>query len=181
MVKRMDIYRSETLRVLRTGAGSVDFVTFQNLGPPGRPAFGSRWAHRHGLNALHVLPRGNDWYQYPDLDACLDAVARVTAPHATASGGSMGGYAVTTYADRLGVAKTISFGPQYSIQRAARVLVFAAAGFIPREAWRVPDAAETEAGVAALLAALREAAPDLHHQFHAGSAIPRAMWRGRAA
>jgi hypothetical protein len=128
------IYESPTLRATLTLADAArfeaegaDIVCFEPLSPPpanrgARPAqqpFGARFALKYGFNAVHVSPAENSWYQYPDLDACLAAVARVTRPGATAYGGSMGGYAATTYADALPVAKVIALGPQFSIRRAA--------------------------------------------------------------
>lgn len=111
------IYRSPNLRVERTGSGPVDFVTFQHVGPPGRPPFGRRWACKHGLSALHVMPVGNDWYQYPDLADCLAAVREV-AQGAPLYGSSMGGYAAVMLADRLGAPRTIALSPQVSIRLA---------------------------------------------------------------
>ncbi|WP_372623955.1 hypothetical protein [Falsiroseomonas sp.] len=119
------IYHSDYLRAVWTrGAPDrplADLVTFEPLAARNarRPPFGAGFATKYGLNAVHIIPAGWHWYQYPDLDDCLAAVAAVTAPGATATGSSMGGYAATTYGDRIGVAKTISFGPQFSIQRAA--------------------------------------------------------------
>lgn len=124
----LDVFRSATLRVVSTvgdrarlDASGFELVTFEPLaGPEGAsPArFGAGFARKHGLNALHVVPSGSDWYQYPDIDACLGAVARLVGPGAVAFGSSMGGYAAIMLADRLGAAKSIALSPQFSIQRA---------------------------------------------------------------
>jgi hypothetical protein len=123
----VEIYRSSTLEVMQTIADpaaladtGADLVTFESLARgPNRPPFGSRFAAKYGLNALHIIPAGDDWYQYPDLDDCLAAVAARTAPGATVSGASMGAFAATTYADALGAAKVIAIAPQYTIERGA--------------------------------------------------------------
>ena len=119
------LYRSDTLQVLTTIADEAAFrrhgcelVTFEPFRRVyTREPFGKRFARKYGINALHIVPTGSDWYQYPDIDACLAAVADATAPGATLYGSSMGGYAAAAYADRLPVSKVIALSPQYSIRR----------------------------------------------------------------
>jgi pimeloyl-ACP methyl ester carboxylesterase len=123
----MEVHKSANLRaVLTVGDASrlehagVELVTFDQINPSQRRVpFGASFAAKYRLNAVHIVPRGNDWYQYPDLDDCLAAVAALTGEDATAYGGSMGGFAATTYADAVGARKVIALGAQYSIQRAA--------------------------------------------------------------
>ncbi|MRX49752.1 hypothetical protein GI374_04660 [Paracoccus sp. S-4012] len=116
----MRIYESRTLRAFMTrGAPDsdlADLVTFEPLNSR-RELFAATVAQKYGFNVVHIVPGGNDWYQYDDLDLCLDSVAAVTAPGATITGASMGGYAATTYSDRLPATKTLTYGPQFSIQR----------------------------------------------------------------
>lgn len=119
------LYSSPTLKVLSTiadpdrfAAEGARLVTFELLNrSPRRPPFGAKFAEKYGVNALHIYPSGDDWYQYPDLDACLAVVAARTARDAVVSGASMGGYAATTYADAIGAARSIAIAPQYSIRR----------------------------------------------------------------
>jgi hypothetical protein len=118
------LYHSPTLRVQMTladaaafAARGADLVTFEPiLRAAGREPFGAQFARKYGINALHIVPVGSDWYQYPDLGACLAIVASHTAPGATIYGSSMGAFAATTYADVFHDAKVIALSPQISIR-----------------------------------------------------------------
>jgi pimeloyl-ACP methyl ester carboxylesterase len=124
-MSRPDIYSSASLAVrpnvadaARLAAEGFELVTFEPISHGNRPkVFGEAFATKYGVNALHIIPKDNSWYQYPDLDDCLAAVARVTGRSATAVGASMGAYAAVTLADRIGVARTVAMAPQFSIQR----------------------------------------------------------------
>jgi pimeloyl-ACP methyl ester carboxylesterase len=124
-VDRPDLYASATLRVVpnvtdaaRLDSHGFELITFEPLwrGNRRRP-FGESFAVKYGLNALHIVPADISWYQYPDMEACLAAVARHAAPGAAVVGASMGGYAAVTFADRIGAARSVALAPQYSIQR----------------------------------------------------------------
>jgi hypothetical protein len=122
---RPDLYASPRLQVLahvadpaRLEAEGYALVTFEPLwrNPRAQP-FGGRFAAKYGLNALHIVPVDNSWYQYPDMEDCLAAVARVTGPDVVAMGASMGGYGAVTLADRFGARRSIALAPQFSIRR----------------------------------------------------------------
>lgn len=103
----------------RFEAEGAELVTFDPLAGnvEKHEPFGTRFARKYGINALHIIPAQGDWYQHDDLFDCLATVAAHTKPGATLYGSSMGAYAATTHADRLPVAKVIALSPQYSIQR----------------------------------------------------------------
>ena len=103
------IYESAALRVrLRDGHGSARLVvTFAGLGAgfgPDAPGFAEGFCARHGLDAVHVLCRGDDWYQYADMPAALEAVAEAGRGYGglVTYGASMGGYQAVKAAARLG-------------------------------------------------------------------------------
>lgn len=119
------IYRSETLLVRRNAVPGCDrwVVTFDHydigLGH-GREGFGESFLQASGISAIHVLGRGNDWYQYPDIFAAA-AVVRAAIAGATrrvAYGSSMGGYAALRLADAVGADAVFALSPQWSIDPA---------------------------------------------------------------
>ncbi|PWS38518.1 hypothetical protein DFH01_04355 [Falsiroseomonas bella] len=120
-----ELYASPTLRVLanvadpaRLEAEGYELVTFEPLwrNRQNRP-FGDRFAAKYRLNALHIVPVDNSWYQYPDMEDCLAAVARVTGPDVAAMGASMGAYGSVTLSDRFRATRSVAFAPQFSIRR----------------------------------------------------------------
>jgi hypothetical protein len=122
---RPALYASPRLQVLahvadaaRLEAEGYALVTFEPLWRnPREQPFGGRFAAKYGLNALHIVPVDNSWYQYPEMEDCLAAVARVTGPDVVAMGASMGGYGAVTLADRFGATRSIALAPQFSIRR----------------------------------------------------------------
>lgn len=119
------LYTSDTLRaVLNRGApagaaGAPALVTFEGRGVERRQASGDIFAEalaaKLGIDIVHIIPRAADWYHYPDIGACLDAVRPHLDAATLAYGSSMGAYAVARFADRLGVARGLCLSPQYSI------------------------------------------------------------------
>ena len=116
------LYASDTLRAVPTvsdaarfAAQGAELVTFRPIRQREREPFGAAFARKYGLNAIHVSPAGNHWYQYPDLDACLAAIRPRVAAGATIYGASMGGYAAATYADHFAPCKALAIAPQFTI------------------------------------------------------------------
>jgi hypothetical protein len=99
----------------RFEAMGADLVTFRPIRNREREPFGAGFARKYGLNAIHITPAGNHWYQYPDLEACFAAVKPRVAPGATVYGASMGGYAACTYADHFAPCKALAIAPQFTI------------------------------------------------------------------
>lgn len=118
----IDLYRSDNVVVRRVPAQDVSrwVVTFDNYGlGPGfdRPGFGQDFLARSGVSAIHVLGRGDDWYQYPDMAQALAAVrgAVAGAERVMTYGSSMGAYAAIRFADAVGAHAALAISPQYSI------------------------------------------------------------------
>ncbi len=119
------IFESDTLCVrLRDGHGSEQLVvTFAGLGAgfgAEAPGFAEGFCDRHGLDAVHVLCRGDDWYQYADMPEALDAVADAGRGYGglVTYGASMGGYQAVKAAGRLGARRCVAVSPQISIDPA---------------------------------------------------------------
>ncbi len=102
------------------GRSGPAFVTFEGVGLEKRKAKGEPFAavlaQKLGIDIIHVIPRAADWYHYPDMDACLDAVRPHVGPDTIAYGSSMGAFVAARFSDRLGIRRALCFSPQYSIQ-----------------------------------------------------------------
>lgn len=117
-----DLYRSDTVVVRQVAAGDRDrwAVTFDNYGiGPGfdRPGFGEAYFQTRGISAIHIMGRGDDWYQYADMDAAMATVRTATqgATRILTYGSSMGAYAALRFADAAGATDVLALSPQYSI------------------------------------------------------------------
>lgn len=117
-----EIYRSTAL-VARAGTGfsrHCCFVTFEPLGYStdlDRAAFGEHFLADKRIDAVHILPADNDWYQHPDfLEACRQ-VAEITRHYerVVAYGSSMGGYAAIRFGGLVGAQTAFALSPQFSI------------------------------------------------------------------
>ena len=115
-------YRSADLHVfgVRPFASANVVITFSAFNfPPGldNPGFGEEFLRKYGIDAIHVVPRTNTWFQYPDIAVALNAVVAQTAGYACriAYGSSMGAYAAINFSDHLEVDRVIAISPQFSI------------------------------------------------------------------
>lgn len=119
--QKIELYRSDTLLVRQTPAGTSQnwVITFDHhsIGEGfDRLGFGEDFLFANGISAIHVLGRGNDWYQYDDI---FDAMAKVREATAGATrkityGSSMGGYAAVRLADAVGADGVLALSPQWS-------------------------------------------------------------------
>jgi pimeloyl-ACP methyl ester carboxylesterase len=116
------LFRSDHIEVRRIAAGDgrhqvVTFESYHDDVGFGRSGFGESFFARAALTGIHVLTSGNDWYQYPEMEAALavirDAVSG--ADRVLTYGSSMGGYAAVRFADAVGATHVLSISPQYSI------------------------------------------------------------------
>lgn len=110
------------VRRIAAGTGGLCYVTFDSYTDDRRlerPGFGQHFLQARGIDAIHVISRDNHWYQYPELDAALAAVARATHGYAQviAYGSSMGGFAALNYGRACGATIGIALSPQYSVDR----------------------------------------------------------------
>lgn len=57
-----------------------------------RPGFGKVFLDADGVDAIHIVPRNNDHYQYSEIDEACRRVRALTAsfPHVVAYGQNMG-------------------------------------------------------------------------------------------
>ena len=120
-----ELFRSDNLvvrRVRGTGARvpATCFVTFGSYTVEydlERQGFGEDFLRDEGIDAIHVLNRDNQWYQYPEMPDALAAVAAATArvPRVFTYGSSMGGYAALRFARTVGARTGIAISPQYSL------------------------------------------------------------------
>ncbi|MGU3496423.1 tetratricopeptide repeat protein [Xanthobacteraceae bacterium A53D] len=122
---RETVFSSENLRIVHVpGAGDGPvFVTFAALDeapPEPRPGFGEDFLAKHGFEAFHVLPAGNDWYQYPEMPEALARIRARVGPGRPliTYGSSMGGYAAFRFSGLLQAGRVICVSPQYSIDPA---------------------------------------------------------------
>lgn len=120
-----ELFRSENVvvRSVPTEDQTRWVVTFDNYGSgPGfdRPGFGEIFLQKYGVSAVHVLGRGNDWYQYGDMWDALASVRRAVegAERVITYGSSMGGYAAVRFAEAAGAHSGLALSPQYSLDPA---------------------------------------------------------------
>lgn len=119
------VFASENIEIVHApgrGDGPV-FVTFHaldDMADKPRPGFGAAFLAKHGIEAFHVIPKSNAWYQYPEMRQALSEVrARVSAGRTLITyGSSMGGYAAYRFSGLLAAERVIAVSPQYSIARA---------------------------------------------------------------
>lgn len=118
----MEIFRSPELLVkgLRRHASACCVVTFESYTDNrtlDRPGFGENFFDANGIDAIHVIPRNNDWYQYPEIDEVCRRVLELTEryPHVVAYGQSMGGYGAIRLGGRVGAQAALAISPQFSI------------------------------------------------------------------
>lgn len=121
---RQVLFRSETLLVwARADRGSSLCVVafdpmFDEVASLDRQAFGEAFFEACGLDAVHIVPSRNQWYQHPDLPAALDLVRAFTGRYARIAtyGSSMGGYAALRFSAWIGANVAVAISPQYSVQ-----------------------------------------------------------------
>ncbi len=119
---QITLFESQNLKVTYVPTGAVDrlVVTFASwVEVPGkdRPGFGQDFLIRRGISAVHVTCAGNDWYQYPEMDAAMAAAARARMSFARCYtyGLSMGGYAAIRFSGAVGAESAIAIAPQFAI------------------------------------------------------------------
>lgn len=105
---------------MRRHASACCVVTFESYTDHrtlDRPGFGEVFFDTNGIDAIHFVPRNNDWYQYPEIDEACRRVRELTAtyPHVVAYGQSMGGYGAIRLGRRVGAQVALAISPQFSI------------------------------------------------------------------
>ena len=117
-----ELFRSNDLVVRKVGDfGSaccvVTFDSFTDNRTLDRRGFGEDFFRSRSMDAIHILSRENDWYQYAETEAAMATVHAATRGHARVItyGSSMGGYAAIRLAGLVGAHCALAMSPQYSI------------------------------------------------------------------
>ncbi len=119
------LLKTDDVLVRRVGAADaarqvVTFDSYSDHRTLDRKGFGEDFFAGHGVTAIHVLSRDNDWYQHPEL---IEGFARIReavqpAERVMTYGVSMGGYAALRFSQRVGAHVALALSPQYSIDPA---------------------------------------------------------------
>jgi tetratricopeptide (TPR) repeat protein len=120
-----ELFRSADLVVRKVGDHGksccvVTFDSFTDFRALDRTGFGEGFLDGAGVDAIHIIPRENAWYQHPemlDAMACVHAATRDYA-RIVSYGSSMGGYAALRFAGVAGANTALALSPQYSIDPA---------------------------------------------------------------
>ena len=116
------IYESSTLKVLNTGKGKnkTAIVTFSPWAPQpsvDSKGFFSRYLDTTDFHVFHIIPAGNDWYQYKDVFICLKSLNSDLArfEKVLILGSSMGAYGALNFSHLVKCNYVIAISPQISI------------------------------------------------------------------
>ena len=95
-------------------------VSFRSLIRPGRPyetGESETTIRRAGLDAIHIIPNSNKWYQYPEIHDLLDRVGSITRTYETVAtyGLSMGGFGALQASAILDADLSVTYSPQFSV------------------------------------------------------------------
>jgi hypothetical protein len=139
------VYQSETLLARWIGGYSnrICAVTFAALDEQigvDRPGFGEDFFPRLGVDAIHIVPLGNHWYQYPDLPAMCAAVREAVAGYerVITYGSSMGAYAAIRFGGWVGAHAALALSPQFSVAVRPGPLGFGLRDFVRHDRrWRI--------------------------------------------
>ena len=99
------------------GACVVTFDSFTDDRTLDRAGFGEVFLDAAGMDAIHVIARDNDWYQYADTADAMACVKTAAGRYGrvTSYGSSMGAYAAIRLAGLAGAHAVLALSPQYSI------------------------------------------------------------------
>lgn len=116
------IHQSDTLLARRvSGFAStyciVTFAAFEDSPIPDRLGFGETFLQQLQVDAIHVIPVGNHWYQYADMEAMCAKIREAVAGYhkVIAYGCSMGGYAAIRFGGWVGAQTALALSPQFSV------------------------------------------------------------------
>ncbi|OYX35512.1 MAG: hypothetical protein B7Y99_03100 [Caulobacterales bacterium 32-69-10] len=117
------LYKGRTVAVrsaiLGPGPCAITFQSarFDGVDPNwiDQQGFAETFFSKRGLNAIHVLPSHNHWYQ-AETEAVVKAITGATKGRAlTTYGSSMGAYASIRFAPAIGAKRVLALSPQFSI------------------------------------------------------------------
>ena len=117
-----ELYRSANIVVRSIPAEDRQkwVVTFDNhsIGHGfDRDGFSQSFLVQQKISAIHILGRGDDWYQYEDIFDAAEIVrgAVAGAERRLAYGSSMGGYAGLRLATAIGANAVLALSPQWTV------------------------------------------------------------------
>ena len=108
------------VRGVRGFSDRVCVVTFDSFTDhPGldRSGFAEGFLRGRGIDAVHVISRGNEWFQHAEMLDAMAAVRAVTAGYGRVLcyGASMGGYGALRLAGTVGAQAVLAMAPQFSV------------------------------------------------------------------
>ncbi|MDO6540061.1 hypothetical protein Q4524_15875 [Alteromonas stellipolaris] len=116
------IYESSTLKVLNTGKGKTEIaiVTFSPWAPQpsvDSSGFFSRYLDTTDFHVFHIIPAGNDWYQYKDVFVCFKSLNSYLErfEKIIVLGSSMGAYGALNFSYLVKCNYVLAISPQISI------------------------------------------------------------------
>src|SRR5262249_48609659 len=95
----------------------ITFYPFSDTFSLDVQGFGEDFFVKRGIDSIHIIPRANNWYQYPELLAAAEAVRRFAASYdkVITYGSSMGAYAAIRLGGEVGAEAALAISPQYSM------------------------------------------------------------------
>lgn len=117
-----EVFRSDDLLVRRVGGYDsascvVTFDSYTDRCTLDRLGFAEDFLRNRAIDAVHVISRDNDWYQYPAMQAAMETVHAATRGYdrVVTYGSSMGAYAAIRFAGLVGADCAFACSPQFSI------------------------------------------------------------------
>ena len=98
----------------------MTFDSFTDFRTLDRAGFGEGFLDHAAIDAIHVIPRDNLWYQHPEMLQAMACVHAATHGYdrVVTYGSSMGAYAAIRFAGLAGAHAVLALSPQYSIDPA---------------------------------------------------------------
>lgn len=98
----------------------VTFDSYSDTRSLERPGFGQHFLEQHGIDAIHVIARANEWYQHDEILEICRAIAAITRTYERVYtyGSSMGGYAAIRFGERVHARAAVALSPQFSVDKA---------------------------------------------------------------
>ena len=116
------LYKSANLTLNSNGnidskVGIVTFSPWNAFQKEAKYGFFSRFLDDSNFYVIHVMPKGNDWYQYEDMPLAINSVNENlrSCDKVILLGSSMGGYAALLFSSRIRSDFSVSISPQFSI------------------------------------------------------------------
>jgi len=119
-----EVFRSFELAVravceFGSPACMITFESYTDDRSLDRRGFGEDFFRSRSTDAIHIISRENDWYQYPDMPAVTALVRDLVRGYqrVVAYGSSMGGYGAIRFGGAAGAQVALALSPQFSIDR----------------------------------------------------------------